>query len=138
MTPKYVLKKLKTLFLTWWPTGLTLLVVLYATLWPDPVGADEVAFFPGADKLIHAIMMGGLASAVIFDRRRSGRHITNLYCMVVFLSVIVFSYIDECAQQAMGLGRTFDSLDLGADAAGTALGIVLARPVINRIFRHRN
>lgn len=53
----------------WWPTALTLSAVLYATLWPDPVGASEVMLFPGADKLIHAIMMGGLASAVLFDMR---------------------------------------------------------------------
>ena len=45
-------------------------VILYATLNDNPLGADELPIFPGADKVIHAIMFGGLFSAISFDRFR--------------------------------------------------------------------
>ncbi len=48
-------------------------VILYATLNDNPLGADELPIFPGADKVIHAIMFGGLFSAISFDRFRDGR-----------------------------------------------------------------
>jgi len=54
----------------WWPTALVVGVILYATLNSDPVGADRFPAIPHLDKLIHAIMFGGLFSAISFDRRR--------------------------------------------------------------------
>ena len=51
-------------------------VILYATLNDNPLGADELPIFPGADKVIHAIMFGGLFSAISFDRFRDGRGMT--------------------------------------------------------------
>ena len=132
-----LLKNIKTTIFRYWSSGLTLLVVLYATLWPDPVGAEEMAFFPGIDKLIHAVMMGGLASAVIFDIRRAGHRLDLRTCATVGISVVVFSLFDEIAQKVMCLGRAFEWLDLLADSAGVLLGLILGRPVINRILRKR-
>lgn len=129
-----ILKNIKIPLKRWWPTTLTLLVVLYATLWPDPVGADNVMLFPYADKLIHAIMMGGLSSAILFDYRRSGKKITINTCFIVSLIMIIFSLLDETGQYVMGLGRSFELLDLAADTGGVILGIILSRPVINKIF----
>ena len=129
-----ILKNIKIPLKRWWPTTLTLLVVLYATLWPDPVGADNVMLFPCADKLIHAIMMGGLSSAILFDYRRSGKKITTDTCLIVSLIMIIFSLLDETGQYVMGLGRSFELLDLAADTGGVILGIILSRPVINKIF----
>ena len=40
-------------------------VILYATLNDNPLGADELPIFPGADKVIHAIMFGGLFLSLI-------------------------------------------------------------------------
>lgn len=117
---------------------ITLAVVLYATLWPDPAGADDVMIFPGADKLIHAIMMGGLLSAILFDKRRSGSLLTNKYITYAAGIIIIFSVFDEVAQSLMGLGRSSDFLDFLADAGGVILASLLAPPVINRIFRHKN
>lgn len=122
---------------TWWPTALTLGVVLYATLSPNPVGADEVMLFPGADKLIHAIMMGGLASAVLFDMRCAGHRLSRRRKFYVALAVFVFSFIDEFAQQAMELGRSPELADAIADTVGIIVASFTAPPVINHIFRHR-
>ena len=121
----------------WWPSALTLCVVLYATLWPDPVGAPEVAFFPGADKLIHAIMMGGLVSAVLFDYRRSGKKLSRSFIIRCVVCGIIFSAMDEVAQQSMNLGRSLEFLDFLADTGGIILASVLAPPVINSIFRNK-
>lgn len=118
----------------WWPSLVTLAVVLYATLWPDPAGADEVMLFPGADKLIHAVMMGGLLSALLFDYRRSGKVFTRRGIVLTAVSVIIFSGVDEVAQQAMQLGRTLDVFDFLADAIGVVIAAFTAPPVINAIF----
>ena len=53
--------------LQWWPSALVVAVIIYATWLPDPVGAEELPKIPHLDKLIHAVMMGGLASALMFD-----------------------------------------------------------------------
>lgn len=122
---------------TWWPTALTLGVVLYATLWPDPVAADDVMLFPGADKLIHAIMMGGLTSAILFDMRRAGHSLTRRRILAVGAVIVVFSVIDEILQAAMDLGRAFEAVDILADTAGIIIASFTAPPTINRIFRHK-
>lgn len=121
----------------WWPSGLTLAVVLYATLWPDPVGADGMMWFPGMDKLIHAVMMGGLTGAFIFDRRRSGRKLTRRFINATGLAVLIFSGLDEWAQSAMNLGRAFEAADLLADAAGIGVAMFTAPCVVNAIFRKK-
>lgn len=121
----------------WWPTLLTLAVVLYATLASDPAGAETVMLFEGADKLIHAIMMGGLDSAVLFDRRRSGHRLTRNFKWGVAIACIVFSAFDEIAQQTMGLGRSLDIYDFVADVIGIIIASYAAPPVINHIFRNR-
>lgn len=132
-----MLKNIYKFIAQWWPTLLTLSVVLYATLWPDPAGASAVMLFPGADKIIHAVMMGGLSAAVLFDRRRAGQRLTQRYIVAVALCMLIFSLADEWAQTAMGIGRTGDVWDLLADAGGIVIAATTAPPVINRIFRKR-
>lgn len=121
----------------WWPTLLTLTVVLYATLWPDPAGSGVGLLFEGADKLIHAIMMGGLLSAIFFDRRRSDHRLTRVFKLWSVVAMFVFSALDEIAQDVMLLGRSFDILDILADWVGIIIALMSAPPVINRIFRKR-
>lgn len=121
----------------WWPTILTLAVVLYATLWPDPAGSDVGGLFEGADKLIHAIMMGGLLSAILFDRRRAGRILTRRYVLIAVAAMFVFAVFDEVAQGAMQLGRSFEAFDLLADWGGIVIAALTAPPVIKRIFRKK-
>lgn len=114
---------------------ITLCAILYITLWPTPVGADEVNLFPGADKLVHAIMMGGLLSAVLFDHRRAQRIISSIYIFKVGFWCVVFSAFDEIAQHVMNLGRSWSFSDFLSDVAGIVIASFLAPPVINSIFR---
>ena len=121
----------------WWPTLLTVAVILYATLWPDPVGASEVSLFEHADKLVHAVMMGGLVSAVLFDRRRAGKALTRKAILTAAIGGIIFSAADEVAQKLMALGRSWELADFLADMGGILIACLTAPGVINRIFRKK-
>ena len=57
----------------YWPSMVTLAAVLWLTLAPQPLPDLDVPPFDGLDKVMHAVMMGGLAGAFMFDWRRGGR-----------------------------------------------------------------
>ncbi len=124
----------------WWPSILTLGLVLWLTLAPDPVPADNIPYFPGADKLVHAIMMGGLAGAVMFDYercgvRRTGR-LTPKAIMGIVICMGIFCSIDEWVQGRMELGRSTDIYDLFADWIGVIVAAIVTPPLLRRILRH--
>ena len=121
----------------WWPSLITVSVVLYATLSPNPIGDTKIMWFKGYDKLIHAIMMGGVVAALIFDRRRSGINLTRLFICVSTLSVIVFSGIDEYIQHILTPNRSSDFFDFIANCVGCIIAAFTAPPVVNRIFRSK-
>lgn len=124
----------KALF--WIPSALVVAVILYATLFPDPAGADELPDIPGIDKLIHAIMFGGMAGALAFDYCRShmltrpSRRTMLTCCAVSF----VFGGVIELLQDAMGLGRGADWFDFLADGVGTAVAFFTAPAAIERVL----
>ena len=74
--------------------------ILYATLNSDPVGADDLPQIPHLDKLIHAIMFGGLFSAIMFDRMRS--HCSDSLAIRIMIAAVcvVCGAVDEIAQNA--------------------------------------
>jgi hypothetical protein len=123
----------------WWPTVLTLGLVLWLTLAPDPVPTEDIPLFPGADKLVHAIMMGGLTGAVMFDYERNGLRRTSRLTpgrvWTIVICVGLFCAADEYAQSAMGLGRSTDFLDLLADWTGVAVAALITPPLLRRILR---
>lgn len=121
----------------WWPSFLTFAVVVYATIFPHPVGADELALFPGYDKLIHAIIMGGMASAVMFDYRRGGRILSKRVVIFVALCTAVFAFVDEWIQHIVSPNRIYDIWDILAGIGGIVIASFTAPPVINRIFRKK-
>lgn len=119
----------------WWPTAIVAGGILWLTLAPHPVGHVKVELFPGADKVVHALMMGTLTAAALFDWWRGPgreRGLNRRAVMTILLSVILFSVADEWAQGAMGLGRTSDPADLLADIAGILLAASLSLPLLRR------
>lgn len=128
---------IRFLFSKYWPSCLVVALILYATLAPDPIGAEELPSVPHLDKLIHAIMMGGLFGAIVFDRQRSdrSRSVTKreLYWIAVF--VMLFGAVDETVQGLMGLGRSGDIMDLIADWIGTWVAFLVAPPAIRRVLK---
>ena len=126
-------------YLSWWPSTLTLAVVLYATLYPDPAGVDELPAIPHLDKLIHALMFGGLAGAWAFDYCRA-RHLQRPPRRVMLIAALVSAALGgviELIQDAMGLGRGADMLDFAADSIGCVAAFFLAPPAIRAVLRPR-
>lgn len=121
---------------SYWPSALTLAVVLYATLWSNPLGAQEMPAIPHLDKLIHAIMMGGLFGAIVFDRQRAdkSKRVSRKFLNVLAVAIMGFCIIDEIAQTEMGIGRSGDILDLGADWTGIAIAYFTAPAAVRKIL----
>lgn len=132
------MQHLKRVFVVWWPSMLTLCVVLWLTLVRNPLPDTEFtyAWFEHSDKVVHYIMMGGLTGAVIFDRMRQTRHAPSvIFMVIIFVAVALFSALDEWAQQAMHNGRTADAYDFIADVAGSFTALLAAPPVVKLILK---
>lgn len=125
----------------WWPSALTLGVVLYATLWPDPELPEGIEYFPGFDKLIHAVMMGGLYGAFLFDIARKERReapacfkanggISRRQRIFLAVLVMMFCVVDELFQAEFTATRSAEALDLLADWLGIAVAFYTAPPAI--------
>lgn len=110
------------------PYQLTLavgIVILYLTLLPKPFGEEDIPLFPGADKLAHCCMFGGLALTYIFERKRIGHPLDVRSALKVSLLVSVFGIAIEFIQEAMHLGRSGDMLDGIADITGAFAAVPL-------------
>lgn len=112
-------------------------VIAYATLNPDPLGADEIPSIPHIDKLIHAIMFGGLFSSIVFDRRRAGMVNSTRTYIIITLVCAVAGALTEVLQDAMEQGRSGDMLDLAADCTGIIIAVFAAPPAIDRVLRKK-
>jgi len=129
---------MKRFFTTWWPTMIVIAVILYATLNDNPIGADELPIFPGADKVIHAIMFGGLFSAISFDRFRDGRGMTVKSLVITAAACIACGGLDEICQNTLTSAREGDVFDFLADAAGILIAFFTAPPAIRAVLKSRN
>lgn len=107
-------------------------VIAYATLDGDPVGVDNLAPIPHIDKLIHAIMFGGLFSALAFDYYRAGNRMTRMVLLAFSVASLLAGALDEWAQSAIDTGRSGELFDLLSDAIGIAVAYFAAPPAIRR------
>lgn len=109
-------------------TAITVAAVLYLTLVPDPFqGAQPVVLFPGADKVVHAIMMAGVYLCLAIDHMRRNRQWCRLSVpayWIIYVAVVAFGGAIELAQGAMDMGRGCDMADFIADIAGTTAAAV--------------
>lgn len=131
----------KKALMRWWPSTLTATAVLWLTLTSDPVPDVRLPSWLGqyGDKVVHAIMFGGLTGAIIFDykRRQPGApHAAGTTFLILLgIAMTLFGIADEWLQDAMGLGRTADIYDIAADIVGIVIGLMLAPAVCNRLIR---
>lgn len=132
MLQKYFLKLYPGLL-----SSVVVLAILWLTLAPHPLPADDIPmFFPNADKLVHALMFGGLVFALVIDRELflQRRYLTTsrmprrscLPLILFFVAATLFGGLIELLQNAMGLGRGADWLDFAADASGALLFTLLS------------
>ncbi|MDE7114969.1 MAG: VanZ family protein, partial [Muribaculaceae bacterium] len=105
----------------------TVAVILWLTLVPRPLGDMKPELFPGADKVVHAIMFGGLALMILTDCSRSrGWHRLSLLSVITAAAVsTLFGIVIELLQREMDLGRSYDFYDILADAAGAVTAALL-------------
>lgn len=123
-----------------WPTAIVLAIIIYATLSSDPIGADELPLIPHIDKLIHAVMMGGLLGAIVFDLQRSDRTtlLRRRTIIIATLAVMAFGAVDEVIQATVVDRRSGDILDLIADWTGTWVAFFTAPPAVRKVLKMKN
>lgn len=105
-------------------SGVTVALILWLTLAPHPTGKMHIELFPGADKVVHAIMFGFLALVVLLETMKH-RHWQPISLPGIGVTAIIcalFGFGIELLQHAMGLGRSFETLDILADSAGAVCG----------------
>lgn len=101
-------------------SGLTVAAILWLTLAPHPTGDLEIPLFPGADKVVHVVMFGFLAIMVLLEtmKHKDWRPLSLPLVGVISIACALFGIGIEVVQRLMGLGRSFEVLDILADSAG--------------------
>lgn len=114
-------------------------VIIYATWYSHPLPEEEIPAIPHIDKLIHAIMMGGLTGAVLFDYRRADRtrRIGRKTVVIVSLSVALFAVVDEIVQGLLPIGRPSDYVDLLSDWVGVLVASLTAPSAVRGVLKSR-
>lgn len=119
----------------WLTTALVVAAILYATIAPHPVGADELPLFPGVDKVVHFIMFATLAAALLFDLWRIKTATSAGRVMAVAgVAAVLFGAVDELLQECLTDNRSGELLDWLADVGGVA-AVLLIFSALRR--RHR-
>lgn len=107
------------------------LAVAAVILTAGAIGTDQafgfVTRWPGGDKLGHFGLMGGLA--LMFDRacRKRDVQLGRLRVPLAPAIVAALVFLEELSQLWLPGRRTFDWLDLAADALGIASCVWLGR-----------
>lgn len=119
----------------WTATGIVVGTILLLTLMPGD-DMPQVEMFPHFDKVVHAIMFGGLATVLIWDTLRGrGKHRPATVWLWAAASSTVFGGIVEVLQDMMGLGRSGDGMDLLADMSGAFILSAISIPVIKNLLK---
>ena len=130
-------RKLIGIFPTGVLSGLTLALILWLTLVPHPVGKVDLPLFPGADKVAHAVMFGFLTLVILTELMKYKGWMSLSLPLIGLVSLLcaVFGIVVEVVQEAMGLGRTFETLDILADSAGAVIAGAIWAALQNNIAK---
>ena len=121
----------------WTLTVVVVVLIIYLTLVPQPLPETDIQLFPGADKLVHAIMFGALAGAICLDvaRRRGIEKLTTRFLSFCFLGTTIAGAVIEFLQKYMNVGRSCELWDFVADTSGALLAVIIARPIIRILLQ---
>lgn len=110
--------------------------VLLLTCLPVPEMAQQVPIFPGADKIVHAIMFFGVVSALVFDVERKNPEALTRGRKVAFLAAgIALGGGTELVQAFADINRSGDINDFIADVLGAYAGYLVAPALCRRMLR---
>ncbi len=117
------IKEILTRLPAWALTALTVLLILWLTLAPDPLGEDAPTLFPGADKVVHALMFGFLTVMILLDKeRKSAWHPVGWpFILLAAAGAAGLGIAIEFVQNAMEMGRGFEVADMIADCIGAVI-----------------
>lgn len=124
----------------WSFTIIAILLLLYLTLVPKPL-PDTGLQFPHADKVIHAIMFGGIYFCLVLDflRRRARFHQSLVMPPAVDISFALASIAlggaIELLQGSLAMGRSCDIFDFYADAAGVVIFFIFSKSLVRKLLR---
>ncbi|MDE5857297.1 MAG: VanZ family protein [Muribaculaceae bacterium] len=125
----------------WLFSIIVLLAILYLTLVPKPLPDTNIRLFPHVDKVVHAIMFGGLYFCLVLDflRNRALCHQSYIIPFSInitfFLSCIALGGLIELIQSWLGFGRSCDIYDFYADTAGVILFATFSKKVVCSWFK---
>lgn len=104
-------------------SGITVALILWLVLAPHPTGDLELPLFPGADKIVHAVIFGFLTLMVLLDtmKHRKWQMLTLPAVGIISILCALFGVGLEFVQEAMHMGRTMEVMDMLADAGGAIL-----------------
>ncbi|MCM1377827.1 MAG: translocation/assembly module TamB [Clostridium sp.] len=105
----------------WSFSALVVIAILWLTLAPRPLGETDFNLFEGVDKVVHALMFGGLTVTLLFDwsRKRNWANIPVIKAILFSIGSMLFGVAIESLQEAMNLGRGFEYADMTADGIGS-------------------
>ncbi len=117
---------------------LVVLAIAYFSLWPDPVGEQEVMLFEGADKVIHFTMYFGATMVFITDmvKFRYPHHVRANLSLALMMVAVTLGVLMEAGQLVMRLGRSFDVYDMMSNALGALAGFLVMFFFGERYVRH--
>lgn len=106
------------------PSIITIAVIAYLSLADNPVGADEFALFPGADKLAHFLIYFVAASVFILEycKKRMPHHTHLNVELALMTCAIILGMIMEAGQLLVPETRDFEVQDIVANTLGAAAG----------------
>lgn len=135
-----MIKKLLIALPQWSCSIAAILLLLYLTLVPKPL-PDTGLHFPHADKVVHAIMFGGIYFCLVLDfiRRRARFHLSltmPLSVDVTFaIAAIALGGAIELLQGSLAMGRSCDIFDFYADAAGVVIFFTFSKSVAVKLLK---
>jgi len=101
--------------------GIVTALILYLTLFPDPLPDETPPLFDGADKIVHAIMFWAMSTAWMFDRYRRHHAFSGRAMAIITAATIALGGGVEIAQQLMDMGRGAELADFVADCVGVTV-----------------
>lgn len=91
--------------------------------------------FPHLDKLIHAVMFGGLFAALAFDYTRWRHRLPKGIILAFAMTAVIFGGLIEQAQELFTASRGADPWDFAADTAGVIFAVLTAPPTIKKVLK---